>query len=312
MENNRNIKRKMNYANLISVSLKGISQVILIENPVSGLIILIAITIANYRLGIMALLSALIGTSVGYGAGADKSIVEKGLFGYNSVLIGLSLSSFLTGNTRWVVALAIAGFVAVFAAAMMSFLEKLKLPAFTFPYIILTWLILLASYHLQIFKLAPELVPQNLSNVHLETGGQINIINGLVNGIGQVYFQKQLLAGILILIGILYDSWKLGAYAILGTSIGWLTAYILQPEPSLINLGLYGYNAVLTILALATVPKVDRPFAIATEIIAGIITVPIAASINTLLAPYGLPGLTMPFVLVTWIFIGARNVLPKL
>ena len=54
---------KGTYSSFLSASLKGISQVIFIENVVSGLIILLAITISSYKLGIIALLSAFIGTS---------------------------------------------------------------------------------------------------------------------------------------------------------------------------------------------------------------------------------------------------------
>ena len=111
---------------LISAALKGISQVILIENVVSGLIILIAITIANYQLGIVALLSAIIGTLVAHAAGGDKNVIEQGLFGYNSVLTGLALYLFLTGSMRMVIALLAAAFVTIFTAAMMHFLKKLE------------------------------------------------------------------------------------------------------------------------------------------------------------------------------------------
>ena len=48
----------------ISALLKSISQVILIENAVTGFIILIAITIDSYFLGTMTLLSAFIGTII--------------------------------------------------------------------------------------------------------------------------------------------------------------------------------------------------------------------------------------------------------
>ena len=47
---------KGEFTSIILASLKGISQVIFIENVVSGVLILIAITIASYELGIIALL----------------------------------------------------------------------------------------------------------------------------------------------------------------------------------------------------------------------------------------------------------------
>ena len=75
----------------IAASLKGISQVILIENAITGLLILIAITIESYYLGIIALLSAIIGTLVAKFGGADENTINQGLFGYNSVLTGMAL-----------------------------------------------------------------------------------------------------------------------------------------------------------------------------------------------------------------------------
>ena len=56
----------------LAASLKGISQVILIENAITGLIILIAISISSYYLGMITLLSSIIGTLVGKLGGADK------------------------------------------------------------------------------------------------------------------------------------------------------------------------------------------------------------------------------------------------
>lgn len=297
---------------LISTALKGISQVILIDNVISGLIILIAITIGDYRLGIVALVSAIIGTLIAYAGGADKDALNQGLFGYNSVLTGLALALFLTDNFRWIIALIGAAFVTIFTAAMMHFFKGLEMPVLTFPYILLTWLLLLTSYHLGIFKLTKELVPQDLSHWKLHIEGNISIINGLIDGIGQVYFLTGLLVGILVLLAAFWANWKLGIYTLLGTGIGWLTAYVLVPEYTLLNVGLYGYNAVLTILAVASVFNADSSFAPISGVIAAIITVPITASVDTWLAPYGLPALTMPFVLVTWIFIGARKVLFRL
>ena len=61
----------------IAASLKGISQVILIENAITGLLILIAITIESYYLGIIALLSAIIGTLVGKFGGADEKTYQS-------------------------------------------------------------------------------------------------------------------------------------------------------------------------------------------------------------------------------------------
>ena len=91
------------YSSFLSASLKGISQVIFIENVVSGLIILLAITISSYKLGIIALLSAFIGTFIGKICGANENSISQGLVGYNSVLTGIALTLFLSGPYHWII-----------------------------------------------------------------------------------------------------------------------------------------------------------------------------------------------------------------
>ncbi|TJX12932.1 urea transporter [Tissierella creatinini] len=312
MENNSNHEVNVTPYYLMSSILKNISQVILLENTISGLIILVAITIANYQLGIVALLSSIVGTLVALLAGGDRSLIEKGLFGYNSVLTGLALYLFLADNMRMIIAILGAAFVVIFSAAMMHFMKNLNIPVITFPYIVLTWFLLLTSYHLEIFKLSSSLVPQDLTQWQLITKGNVNIIAGFADGIGQVYFLDKLLPSGLIILAIFWASRKLGIYAIIGTLVSWLVAYTFGAEHNILNLGLYGYNVVFAILAVGLVFEGDKPFALMSGIIAAAITVPLTAGMNTWLSIYGLPVLTMPFVLVTWIFIGARKVLPKL
>lgn len=297
---------------IISSSLKSISQVVFIENSIAGLIILMGIFIGDYSLGFIAIVSAIVGNVIANIAGADKSLIDKGLLGYNSVLIGLALSLFLNQESRFLIAILGAILVAIFTATMMHLFSSFEMPILTFPYVVLTWFFLLASYHLQVFHLNPDLVPQDLLQWNIATQGPINLLNGLVNGIGQVYFQNNIYAGLLILVGIFWGSWRIGIYAIIGSFIGWLAALIFGAEYSLMNLGLYGYNAVLAIIAVSAVFDSDRPLSKVTGIVAGIFTVLLTAGTHTLVSVFGLPIFTMPFILVTWIFLGARKILTKI
>ncbi|MEH6947618.1 urea transporter [Bacillus sp. JJ634] len=303
---------KETFYSMISVSLKGISQVALIENAISGFIILIAITISSYYLGIMTLASSIIGTLIGKVGGADENSVRAGLYGYNSVLTGIALTIFLTESSKWIIALFGAAFAAILSAAMMHFMKNTAIPILTFPFIILTWFMLLTSYRLKAFQLNTALVPQSLVHWKLNIAGEIDWTEGIFNGIGQIFFLANTISGVLLFVALFWAGWRFGLYAILGNTISLLTAYGLGGEHSLILMGLYGYNAILTALAVSLVFKdKNNRFAPLIGIIAACFTVPLTASISTWLLPYGLPALTMPFVLSTWLFLGARKVLPK-
>ena len=122
-DNNVNLSRR-GFTSVILASLKGISQVVFIENAISGLIILIAITISSYKLGIIALLSSIIGTLIGKIGGAPENSINAGLYGYNSVLTGMAITLFLTGTSKWIIALIGATITAIFAATMVHYFEK--------------------------------------------------------------------------------------------------------------------------------------------------------------------------------------------
>lgn len=297
---------------LIASALKGISQVILIENTISGLIILAAITFTSYSLGIIAFLSSLVGTFVAKIGGAEQESIEQGLFGYNSVLTGMALSLFLNGDERWITALVGAAIAALFTAAMMHFMRQSGIPILTFPFIILSWFLLLTSYRLVSVKLSPELVPQSLSNWTLNIEGETNWFHGAVSGIGQIFFLDHTISGILLFVAVFWAGWRFGLYAIIGNAVALLASYWLGGEHHAIFLGLYGYNAILTIIAVSIVFKENERNGLLIGIIAAFLTVPITASISTWLIPFGLPALTMPFVLCTWLILGARKVLTKL
>ncbi|MCY9389632.1 urea transporter [Bacillus haynesii] len=298
---------------LITASLKGISQVILIENVMTGFLILIAITIFSYYLGIIALLSAIIGTLVGKLGAADEKIINQGLLGYNSVLTGMALASFLTGPYMWLVALIGSAVAAIFTAAMMHVTKRTEVPILTFPFVILTWFILLASYKLTGIRLSSALIPQDLTHWKLKIAGEVNLMDGIFHGIGQVFFLNNTVSGILIFLAVFWAGRKLGLYAVIGNAVAIIIAFLLGGERSLITLGLYGYNAILTILAVSAVFKSEHNrFAFLSGIISACLTVPITAGLSTYLLPYGLPVLTMPFVLCSWLFLGARKVLSNL
>ncbi|WP_342431243.1 urea transporter [Neobacillus sp. FSL H8-0543] len=301
------------FFSIIVESLKGISQVIFIENAITGLLLLIAITISSYYIGIISLLSAIIGTLVKKIGGTDDNSIGKGLLGYNSVLTGMALALFLSGPYMWMIALVGSAVAAIFTAAMMHIMKRTGIPILTFPFIILTWFILLASYKLTEIRLNTKLLPHNLTDWKLNIAGEIELIDGIFNGFGQVFFLDNTLSEIIIVIAVFWAGKRLGVYALIGNVVAISIAYLLGGEHSLIALGTYGYNAILTIIAVSVVFKTEHNrFAFFSGIIAACLTVPITAGLGTFLLPYGLPVLTFPFVLCSWLVLSARKVTPNL
>lgn len=308
LQENSNTSFPGKFPSLISASLKGFSQVLLVGNTFSGCLILLGIILHSPILGLMAFLSSLVGTITGKYFGGDRHMILDGIYGFNSILSGITAILFLNGDKRWFIAL----FAAVIAALLMVVLSKLlskwRIPVLTIPFVVVTWIGLLAAYRFDNLYMNPNFIISSPALWNLPTEGTPTLLIGLIKGIGEVFVIDSLWAGSLILAGLFWAGWRYGVYAIIGAFFSWLTAYFIGVDSQSLNLGLYNYNAVLTIIAVSLVYGEKR---LLIGIIASALTVPVTAGLELLLDPLGLPALTFPFILCSWLFIGARKVFLK-
>lgn len=292
--------------NLILISLKGFSQVMLIENALSGGLILLGIAIHSPLLGLMALISSIGGTLTGYYMAANQAAIQQGLYGFNSLLCGIAVMLFLQNDWRWLIAPIMAVIAAVLMFYLSRYLAKWNIPILTTPFVIVTWMALLAGYMIESLHINPEFVASSPAKWNLPVEGTPNFFLGLIKGVGEVFIIDSLWAGSLILIALFIAGWRFGVYAVGGTFISWLTAFLLGVDAELLDLGLYNYNAVLTVIAVGLLFDDKRRFPLV-GIFAAATTVPISAGMDLLLYPFGLPALTSPFIISTWLFLLIRK-----
>ena len=113
---------------------------------------------------------------------------------------------------------------------------------------------------------------------------------------------------------ILIDSRKATVYAILGNVLSFVIVAMLGGNVNDINQDLFGYNLILTAIALGTTFKTNINTYFST-FLGLLLTVLLNLGLNTMLELIGLQSLTMPFILTTWIMLFAgrphRNVVNK-
>lgn len=180
----------MTATKFFQIGLKSISQVLFLENVISGFIILFGIALANYQLAIITFLSGILGSLVAYSCGISEELIEKGLYGFNSVLTGMALFIFLESPTKWLISLIFAAFTTFVTAALNQQLKKVALPAYTLPFIVTTWIVLLASYYLANLQISPALTPSSLLNVQAFIHTRPTHLNGVLIGIGKFFFKR--------------------------------------------------------------------------------------------------------------------------
>ena len=79
----------------VDYCLRGVGQVVFMNNPIAGLLILIGLFVASAWLGTAAVISWSSSTLVAILLGMDRGLIRAGLFGFNGILVGAGLSLFL-------------------------------------------------------------------------------------------------------------------------------------------------------------------------------------------------------------------------
>jgi urea transporter len=146
-------------------------------------------------------------------------------------------------------------------------------------------------------------------------------INFVFNGIAQVFFMGSPLVGIIFVIALAINSKRAAAFAIIGSIAGSLVGLALgielvpaslsSPDNSLIY-GIFGFNSVLTAIALGDTFLEKGRSATTAAVIGALVTGFITASLIWFTKIFGLPVETSAFVLTTWIFLFAAYKFPKL
>lgn len=134
-------------------------------------------------------------------------------------------------------------------------------------------------------------------------------MEGVLKGIAQVDFQNSVLTGIIFIVALAVNSRISAIFAVVASLIEWLTAWVLGGDPALAAAGIYGFCPVLTGIALSCVFFVLNTYSVIYAIFAIIVKVIVQGAIATLLAPVGIPFLTFPFILTTWLFLFAKPLL---
>jgi len=265
---------------LADALLRGMGQIMLQDNALTGALFLLGILVNSWQMFLAALLGVASGTAAAYLLKYGKKEIAHGLYGFNAALVGVGLLFFFQPGIPLII-LIIAG--SALSTLIMNFMNTRKMPPYTFPFILSTWIIIALAGATGIIPPQPPSPSASLS---------LDILSALSMGFSQVMFQANILTGVIFLAAILVNSRTNAIYALLGSLIGMIAALALSFPLSLTSIGIYGYNGVLCGAAFAGSKKHAPALAMAATALSVLLTY--------LLPLAGIPALTAPFVFATW------------
>ncbi|NXI46946.1 UT2 protein, partial [Galbula dea] len=231
------IKNKPLIVQLVDWILRGTSQVMFVNNPFSGMIILVGLFIQSPWWMLMGCTGTTVSTLTALALSQDRSVIAAGLHGYNGILVGLLMAVFSDkGDYYWwllppVAVISMA--CPILFSALGSIFSKWDLPVFTLPFNIAVTLYLAATGHYNPFFPTTLIKPvASVPNITWSTISVPLLLQSIPVGVGQVYGCENPWTGGIILLALLISSPLICLHAAIGSTVGMFAAHILASASS--------------------------------------------------------------------------------
>ncbi|MFO0907662.1 MAG: urea transporter [Isosphaeraceae bacterium] len=263
------------------VGLRGVGQVFFQENALTGALFVLGIAMGSPLMAVGAVLGTAIGTATARALRFDEGETTAGIYGFNATLVGVASLFFLKLSAITLALLVVGCVVSTILTRLVR--RHVPFPTYTAPFIVTTWVIVL--------------VGPAIGAAQVEPGPPISagFVTAVAHGVGQVMFQASIWTALLFLVGIAINDREHAAWTVVGSVVGLLVALYHHDTPEeAAALGLYGYNAALTAIAV---------FLWRRSLIPPLLGILLSVPLTEHFPIPGVPALTAPFVLATWVVL---------
>ncbi|XP_043793927.1 urea transporter 1-like isoform X2 [Apis laboriosa] len=311
---------------LFDFLLRGFGQVVFSNNPISGLLIIISLGATSPGTLLFAASTGFLGLLLSMLLQDPQEHIANGLTVFNPLLVGAvsyALIPRIYGPfDSLCILLILLG--TIFSVYMTRSMRDNKIPAMAWPFNLAEFALLLVLYakhngfdtaeKLQLMRMDNatsdattsnvSFIGENATGVHVDWG---MIFHGVIVSASQIVAVENAITGCVVYLAILLFSPKAASFAFLGAFIGSLMALILGAPINEIYIGFWGFNTLLTGISLGGFFYTFNGQMVAATIVAIIYTVILQYSILFLFKNLKLPILSLPFILVTSLFLKLRN-----
>ena len=257
--------------------------------------------------------------------GLNKEFIRKGYHGYDAMLVSSAIAHFYSFNQTVLLVIVCVGiFSTLISFLVHGILHKYNLPTLSFPFLISIWLVFSAFPSMHTMHVHPELIysmneKQKASGFTianwLDTIDQLEhklveiprIVAVYFKSLASLFFQSNILSGILIAIGLLIYSRIALSLSILGFVAAYFFYPILGGDVADFYEKFIGLNFIFLAIAIGGIYLVPSIASYLMSIILTPLLIIVLFGLNRILFMVGLAPYSLPFTLITIMFLYLLN-----
>ncbi len=270
--------------------------------------LLLLVTFFKPFAGLMGLVSVIFAIIFAELSGLFKPDIKKGIFSYNAMIIGIGMGTFYMWSFSFFLFLLVVIFISVIISGVCrNILGKRGLPFLSIPFVVCMWLVLLCSKNFAAIELSTRNIywinemyaigDDKLVSfvIFFENLPIPAIVATFLKSLSSLFFQNNILAGLIIAVAILFYSRIMFSLIIVGFVSAIVFNTILMAHPEGINYYLLGGNYILVSVAIGSFFTIPSWHSYFWAILSVAITFLFATTFANILYPYHLPVYSMPF-----------------
>ena len=287
-------------------------------------IFLVFISFFDYGAGIGGLIAVAIANLLAHYLGYNAYFLKSGLYGFNSLLVGLGVGLIFQPSIELYGLIAITATTCFFLTIVFQgVLGKYGLPFLSIPFLVTIWIVSLSGGQLTALNISERGI--YTYNELFGMGGHTmvglyNWLEALVSSsfiriyfysLGAIFFQTGLLAGIIISLGLLIYSRITFVLSILGYAVSYLFYILVGIEFNSLSYTFIGFNYILTAVALGGYYLIPGRTSYAWIIVLLPSVVLITISTQQLFMLFRISPYSLPFNMVVLMFLYALKLREK-
>ena len=291
------------------------SQIFFSLDKVFAVILLLCSFIDPF-VGVSAIIAGVVAILTAYFLGFDHKNIREGMYSFNSVMVGMVMAVYYDMNMPFILMLVLmAVFTLFFTLAINAQLSKYGLPIMSIPFLFGVWTVLLVGREFGGLHLTERGIytinelwgygGETLVNFYdyLDNVPIPDIIDVYLKSLGAIFFQFNVLAGLVIMVGLIRFSRIAFVLSLVGFFSGYLFFGFMEGEFSHLHYSYIGFNFILSAIALGGFFLIPSRGTFVLVALASPLTAILIAAIANVFTVVQLPVYSLPYNVLVLIIL---------